>query len=116
MGSGILPRREAMTTVLGVVAEHQLYFLDSRTSADTLGYSLARYLGMPAGERQIFLDTERNPEFIRAQFATLLATARTRGGAIAHPYPETLEILAAQVPAARADGFEFVLASALLEG
>ena len=118
MGSGMLFDREAMTTVLAVLAEQRLFFLDSRTSADTLGYSLARHLGLPAGERQVFLDTERDPAFIRAQFAALLAAARARGGAtaIAHPYPETLEILAAAVPAARAQGFEFVRASALLEG
>ncbi len=118
MGSGLLSEREAMTAVLSVLAEHGLYFLDSRTSADTLGYSLARHLGLPAGERQVFLDTERDPEFIRGQFAALLATARERGGAtaIAHPYPETLEILAAAIPEARAQGFEFVRASELLEG
>ena len=118
MGSGMLPDREKMTTVLAVLAEQRLYFLDSRTSADTLGYSLARHLGLPAGERQVFLDTERDREFIRNQFAALLAEARSRGGAtaIAHPYPETLEILAAAIPAARAEGFEFVQASELLEG
>ncbi|MEM7585231.1 MAG: divergent polysaccharide deacetylase family protein [Acidobacteriota bacterium] len=118
MGSGMLADRDAITTVLGVVAEHRLYFLDSRTAADTVGYSLARQLGMPAGERQIFLDTERSPEFIRAQFEKLRAAAQKRGGAIAigHPYPETLEILATAVPEARAAGFEFVPASALIEG
>ena len=118
MGSGILPRAEPMTTVLGVLAEHGLYFLDSRTSADTVGYSLARRMGIQAAERQIFLDTERDPAFIRAQFDALLAVARRRGGAIAiaHPYGETLDILRAAVPAARAEGFEFVTVSALLEG
>ncbi|MCP3957687.1 MAG: divergent polysaccharide deacetylase family protein [bacterium] len=118
MGSGLLARRDAATTVLSVLAEQKLYFLDSRTSADTLGYSLARHLGLPAGERQVFLDTHRDRAFIRDQFAALLAAARERGGAtaIAHPYPETLELLAAEIPAARAQGFEFVTASALLEG
>ncbi len=118
MGSGILPRAEPMSAVLDVVARQGLFFLDSRTSADTVGYSLARSMGIQAAERQIFLDTERDVAFIRGQFEALLAAARQRGGAIAigHPYRETLEVLRAAVPAAQADGFEFVPVSALLEG
>ncbi len=118
MGSGMLPRQDVMTTVLGVLAQQGLFFLDSRTSADTVGYSLARQLGLKAGERQVFLDTERDLAFIRGQFEQLLSAARRRGGAIAiaHPYRETLEVLSAAIPEAREQGFEFVTASALLEG
>ena len=72
-----------MTTVLEVLWQQGLYFLDSRTSADTVGYSLARHMGIKAAERQVFLDTERDSVFIRSQFDTLLATARKRGAAIA---------------------------------
>jgi hypothetical protein len=66
----------------------------------------------------VFLDSDRDPERIRGQFERLLAVAEERGGAIAiaHPYPETLEILKSQVPEALARGFEFVPASALLDG
>lgn len=118
MGSGIAAQRDAMTAVLSVLGDLGLYYLDSRTSADTLGYTLARDLGLAAGERQVFLDTTRDRELIRRQFETLLATAEERGGAIAiaHPYTETLEVLRAQVPAAVARGFEFVPASALMDG
>ncbi len=117
MGSSIAPDRGAMTAVLGVLAERRLYFVDSRTSADTLGYSLARELGIPAAERQVFLDTDSDPQAIRARFRELVATAERRGGAlaIAHPYAETLAVLAAELPAARARGIELVAASALLD-
>ena len=117
MGSGLLSRREAITAVLSVVGEHKLYFLDSRTSADTLGYSLARHLGLRAAERQVFLDTHRDRSFIESQFAALQTVAQRRGAAIAiaHPYNETLEVLAKVVPAARAAGFEFVTASTLVD-
>ncbi len=118
MGSGMLSQQAPMTSVLGILAQQGLYFLDSRTSADTVGYSLARHMGIRAAERQIFLDTVRDGVFIRSQFDTLLATARKRGSAIAiaHPYSETLQILTAAIPAARDQGFEFVTVSALLEG
>jgi polysaccharide deacetylase 2 family uncharacterized protein YibQ len=118
MGSGLAAERQALTAVLSVIGERGLFYLDSRTSADTLGYTLARRLGLEAGERQVFLDTSRDRDFIRRQFAELLAAAEERGGAIAiaHPYPETLEILSSEVPEAVARGYEFVTASALMDG
>ena len=118
MGSGMLAQQTAMITVLEVVSQHGLFFLDSRTSADTVGYSLARQMGIKAAERHVFLDNNRDGVAIRAQFDELLARARKRGSAIAiaHPYSETLRILTAAIPEARAAGFEFVPVSALLEG
>lgn len=118
MGSAMSPRREAMAVVLRVIDGRGLYFLDSRTSAETAGYEVARELGMPAAERQVFLDNERDPAAIREQFRRLLEIARERGSAvgIAHPYPETFESLAAAVPEARAAGIEFVTAGSVLDG
>ncbi len=117
MGSGISASRQAIDAVLGVVAGEGLYYLDSRTSADTLGFSLALSLGVPSAERQVFLDNDRDPEAIRSQFARLLALARSQGAAIAiaHPHPQTLEVLAREIPKARAEGVEFVRASRLLQ-
>ncbi len=117
MGSSISAERQAISQVLAVVSEAGLYYLDSRTSADTLGYSVARQFGVPAGERQVFLDTERDPRFIEQQFERLLRLARQRGGVIviAHPYRETLEILAREIPRARAAGVDFVRLSELLD-
>ena len=117
MGSGLAADRGAMNTVVSVMADEGLYFLDSRTSKETLGYTMARQMGVPAAERQVFLDNQRDHQYIRGQFAEFLKAARARGGAIAigHPYPETLEVLAESVPLAAAEGFEFVLVSALLD-
>ena len=117
MGSEIAADRQALTAVMEVVAEKGLYFLDSRTSADTQAFTVARATGIPAAERQVFLDTQRDRLEIAAQFDRLLALAEKRGAAIAiaHPYSETLEVLAEKVPEAKARGFEFVPASALLE-
>ncbi|MEM9595750.1 MAG: divergent polysaccharide deacetylase family protein [Acidobacteriota bacterium] len=118
MGSALVADRDAMSAVLGELARRNLFFVDSRTTADTVAYSLARQLGVPAGERQVFLDNDREVTAIRSQFAELLRQAEARGGAlgIAHPYPETLEALAAEIPAARSAGYAFVTASQLLDG
>lgn len=117
MGSSIASDPRAIEAVLSEVASSRLYFLDSRTSADTLAFTTARQLGVPAGERQVFLDSDRDPAAIEAQFDRLLQLAKQRGQAIAiaHPYAETLAVLAQRVPQATAEGIRFVPASTLLD-
>jgi hypothetical protein len=116
MGSKLSEEEGPMTAVLRVLAARGLFFLDSRTSAQTVGYKVARELGVPAAERQVFLDGDPTPEAIESQFQRLLALARTHGSAIAigHPHPETLAALEREVPKARAEGYEFVPVSYLL--
>ncbi len=117
MGSGLSAEREPMKTILGVLAARGLFFLDSRTSAESVGYRVARELGVPAAERQVFLDGEPTAEAIEGQFQRLLGLARLHGSAIAigHPHPETLAALERTVPKAKAEGYEFVPVSYLLE-
>ena len=116
MGSLLSSETGPMTTVLEVLAARGLFFLDSRTSADSVGYKVAIGMGVPAAERQVFLDGEATPEAIHQQFQRLLDVARGKGSAIAigHPHPETLAALTREVPKARAAGYEFVPVSYLL--
>jgi len=117
MGSELTTDRAAMGTVLDVLQRHGLFFLDSRTSASSVGFTLARSLGLPAAERDVFLDDDPDPAAIRAQLARFLARSRERGAAIAiaHPRPTTLEVLRVEVPKAKAEGFTFVPVSFLLD-
>jgi len=117
MGSELTTDRAAMGTILDVLQRHRLFFLDSRTSAGSVGFALARSLGLPAAERDVFLDDDADPAAIRAQVARFLARARERGAAIAiaHPRPTTLAVLREEVPKAKAEGFTFVPVSFLLD-
>lgn len=117
MGSGFSTEEGPMTTVLSLLAGRGLFFLDSRTSAESVGYRVARDLGVPAAERQVFLDGDPTQEAITAQFQRLLGLARLHGAAIAigHPHPETLAALEREVPKAKAEGYEFVPVSYLLD-
>lgn len=117
MGSALAADEGAMEAVLGVLKDQNLFFLDSRTAADTRGYAVARRLGLPAAERQVFLDNERETAAILRQLHELFALAKSRGGAIAiaHPYPETLAALRSELPKARSQGIEIVPASQLLD-
>jgi len=110
MGSRLSADPVAMRSVLGVLAGRGLFFLDSRTSAETVAYQTARGLGLAAAERQVFLDRDPAAAAIELQFDRLLEVARKRGAAIAigHPYPETFHVLARRVPEALEAGYEFV--------
>ena len=116
MGSALSADAGSMTTILGVIGARGLFFLDSRTSAQSVGYRVATALGVPAAERQVFLVDDPRPEAVAAQFQRLLELARDRGGAIAigHPHAATLAALADEVPRAQAGGFRFVQVSDLL--
>lgn len=117
MGSEISADPAAMRAVLGVLAERGLYYLDSRTSSQSVGYREAIALGLPAAERLVFLDPEPGAEAVRQEFRRFLDLARERGAAIAigHPHPTTFAVLREEIPRARAAGFEFVPVSFLLD-
>lgn len=117
MGSRLTADRSAMGVLLAVVHRHGLYFLDSRTSAESVGFEVARAAGVPAASRDFFLDDELGRSEVAAQFARLLSRAREQGAAIAiaHPHPSTLAVLTEEIPRAIAVGFEFVPVSYLLE-
>jgi polysaccharide deacetylase 2 family uncharacterized protein YibQ len=117
MGSGLTADPAAMESILHVLRADGLFFLDSRTSPGSVGYRLARSLGLPTAERDVFLDADAEPAAIRLQFQRLLDRSRQEGAAIAiaHPLPPTLSVLREEVPRARGEGFTFVPVSFLLD-
>lgn len=117
MGSVLSADGPSMDLVLRELGGRGLFFLDSRTTADSVGYLVARERGIPAAKRDVFLDPDLDPEAIRSQFHRLLDLARREGSAIAigHPHPATLEILGEEVPRARRLGYRFVPVSDLLD-
>jgi polysaccharide deacetylase 2 family uncharacterized protein YibQ len=118
MGSAFSEDPEAMGAVLDVVRKRRLFFLDSRTSAASVGFSLALEEGVPAAERNVFLDRDRAPEAIRHELRRLLALANRGEPAIAigHPYPETLAVLRDELPRALEHGYRFARVSDVLVG
>lgn len=93
-----------------------LYFVDSRTSAGSLAYRIARARGVPATERSVFLDNTRGEAAVRAEFRRLIQRARQdeRALAIGHPYPETLKVLEEELPQIARYGVRLVSPSELI--
>lgn len=116
MGSALTADPAAMKAILEEIDDRDLFFLDSRTSAASVGFTLARQLGLPAAERRVFLDTDPAPDAIREQARRWFELAHEQGQAIAiaHPYDTTFEVLPDLIDAARAQGLEFVGVSTLM--
>mgnify|MGYP000028731341 CR=1 FL=1 len=79
----------------GLSERRNLFFIDSRTTPRTVAKRMAQEAGVAAAERDVFLDHDREPAAIAAQFERLVRIARRDGQAvaIAHPHPETLRVL-----------------------
>jgi polysaccharide deacetylase 2 family uncharacterized protein YibQ len=117
MGSRITAEEGAMGAILDVVARRGLFFVDSRTTAETRAFEWARERGIAAAKRDVFLDDDPAEAAVAAQFAAWLDVARANGAAVAigHPREATLAVLERELPRARAAGFELVPVSFLLE-
>ena len=96
MGSHLTQQTQPMRWLMDALAQRGgLYYLDSRTTPNTVATRIASELGVPTLERNVFLDDDRSPTAIEHQFQRLLDLAKRQGSAVAigHPYPETLAFL-----------------------
>lgn len=116
MGSAFTESRDKMAVVLGGLKERGMFFVDSKTSAISVGESVARELGVRTASRAVFLDNIQDVGYISKQIRQAAAIARKRGTAIAicHPHPATIQALAAELPKLRDEGITFVPASSLV--
>ena len=116
MGSRFTESEEKMRVVLKELKERDLFFLDSKTSEKSVGYSIAKNMGLKAAGRNIFLDNSPDVEYIKAQIYKLARLSTKKGSAIAigHPHPSTIEALKQTIPDLKAKGIEIVPISELV--
>lgn len=116
MGSRFTASAAGMRPVMAELRRRGLLFLDSKTTADTVGPALAREFGVPHAARDVFLDNDPAAPAIREQLLRLEKVARRTGLAIGigHPYDSTIEALAEWLPTLRARGFRLVPVSAIV--
>lgn len=95
MGSSFTENRAAMRACLALLKENNLFFLDSLTSAGSVGFAMAKEMGLKTAQRDIFIDNSQNAQQVMKQLDTLISLARQRGSAIAigHPHQATLDAL-----------------------
>jgi polysaccharide deacetylase 2 family uncharacterized protein YibQ len=116
MGSRATADAALMTAVMKILAEHRLYFVDSRTTASSVALDCARRQGLPAFFRSVFLDDTETVAYTTGQLEKFRRLVEEQGAALAigHPYPTTLQALAAFAPEFERDDIELVPASKLV--
>ena len=85
----------------GQLQDHQLFFVDSKTTPKSIAFKMAGDYGIPAIERSVFLDhIGENSTDVSAQIARWLQLARAGGSALAigHPRAETLSEFERSLP------------------
>ena len=117
MGSRFTEDSSKMLPVMLVLKQRKLFFLDSKTTTLSVGYSLAHEVGLKSAYRNVFLDNVQEVGAIRAQLQQAAQIARKRGYAIAicHPHKATLEALAQVLPGLKDEGITFVKMSQVVE-
>lgn len=116
MGSRFTASRPGMETALRQLKARGLLFLDSRTTAQSVGEQVAQELGLPSVVRHVFLDDDEQAAAVRARLADVERLARSQGFvvAIGHPHETTLQALAEWLPRVAGQGFALAPLSAVL--
>ena len=105
MGSALTADPDAMQVVMTALHSRGLFFLDSRTTADSVALSAARRHDVPATIRHVFLDNDPSPEAVRTALALAVQRALNEPTvAIAHPSPAVVEVLREQLPLLHSQG------------
>jgi polysaccharide deacetylase 2 family uncharacterized protein YibQ len=100
MGSAISTSSERMRQIFSILKKRGLYYIDSRTTAETVARPSAELLQIPFTERDIFIDHREDEQFIRKQLHELIKRAQRQGYAvgIAHPHAVTCRVLSEFIP------------------
>jgi polysaccharide deacetylase 2 family uncharacterized protein YibQ len=117
MGSNATRDRSVMYSILKEIKSRKLFFLDSMTHPDSVGYQVGFGLGMPVLKRDVFLDNIDDFDYVTEQIRKTAEVAMFTGSAVAigHPRDHTLEALKEMIPKLEAQGFEIVPVTEFLE-
>ncbi|OQB41456.1 MAG: Divergent polysaccharide deacetylase [Candidatus Hydrogenedentes bacterium ADurb.Bin179] len=101
---------EQMGWFLEIVQQEAMYFVDSRTVGSSRAYDKAIEMGIPCASRDVFLDHNNSISEVRKQFNELMAQAKRNGWAVSigHFRPNTITVLAEELPKLAAQGIELI--------
>ena len=116
MGSAFTSDLGAMAAFAQALKGKGFFFVDSVTSADSVGLIAMEQAGVPAIRRDVFLDDDGRPEEMRRQWAAAVILAKERGEAVllCHARRETRKALLELLPQLRAEGIRAVTVEELL--
>jgi polysaccharide deacetylase 2 family uncharacterized protein YibQ len=118
MGSRATADERVMTVIMDYLQSNGRFFLDSRTTTETVGAKSAETYAVPYLERDVFLDNESKAEEILESLNRGIDLARTKGHAVLIGHvrnPEVIEVIESNLSELQRSGVELVSLSALLE-
>ena len=115
-GSKASADQHVMSNVAKVMKDREMFFIDSRTTVETIGETTMEVFGVPTARRNIFLDNEDDEEKIEKQLMKLVKRSEKDGSAIGigHAKPKTLNVLSDQIPRLKKMGYKFEFVSNML--
>jgi len=120
MGSLLTRDKNQMDLLMKIIANRDdyLYFVDSKTTSNSVAGLVASEYHIPTLTRDIFLDSTGNSkEHVRKQIRQLLNIAKQKGYALAigHPYNETITVLNQELTKLGGQGIQLVTVSKLIK-
>jgi hypothetical protein len=112
MGSRATQDERVMRAVLEETRSLGFFFVDSRTSAQSVAFDTAQSMGIRSARNDRFLDLKEEDASIERALRALAKEARIRGTAIGigHAKRVTLQVLKRVLPELEREGFTFVRA------
>lgn len=118
MGSKFMSEEDKLSLIFARLKQRNLFFIDSRTAANSRASSASEKVGLPLASRKIFLDNNRDYNEI---YKILIDIAQNSGNGyassfiiIGHPYPETIRAIKDATRILRANGVAIVPVSKLI--
>lgn len=121
MGSAVMEDERSLSAVMDVLQEKGGLFVDSMTTAQSLGRQIAEEKGVPFRGRDVFLDSTDSVEEVKRNLRQAAEVALENGGALAigHVGPEggmvTVQAISDLIPELEAAGIAFVPVSELVK-
>ncbi len=117
MGSKATENLATMTAVAGELREKNMYILDSFVTSASVVRQAASESRIRSAKRDIFLDNQSDPAYIRQQIYKLKTKAKMNGSAIGigHDRKNTLMVLKEPLPELEKEGYRVVFLSDLVQ-
>jgi polysaccharide deacetylase 2 family uncharacterized protein YibQ len=118
MGSLLTRHPGHMIWLMNAIRKNgDLFFVDSRTTHESVAMMMATEQGIPSLQRDIFLDHDKSMQAVKSQFLKTIERAKRTGTALAigHPYTNTLAVLEEMLPKLHSMGVRLVTVSEMID-
>lgn len=117
MGSKGTGDERVVGAVLKAAKDEGVFFLDSRTSSQSVVPAMASRIKLPSAVNRVFLDNQKEVGYIKGQIEKLINLAEKDGEAvgIGHVHPATAQAISQMIPLFEERGIDLVYVQELIK-